>query len=129
MLPHLARLAGVGRYWSSQLVVTTAGAPHAESRPGWLDRLNLYRATAALPPVVEEAVLSGPILQHARYMVQHDVVQHSQNLRHRDATSEGAARDAVVLIPRQPLRPGTSYRVIVEVNHRRIDWTFGVAGV
>ena len=39
-----------------------------------------------------------------------------------------AARDAVVLIPRGPLRPGSSYRAVVEVDGRVIDWTFAVSG-
>ena len=39
-----------------------------------------------------------------------------------------AARDAVVLIPREPLRPGSSYRAVVEVDGRLIDWTFAING-
>jgi hypothetical protein len=30
------------------------------------------------------------------------------------------------MIPREPLRSGISYRAVVEVNGRLIDWTFGV---
>jgi hypothetical protein len=37
-----------------------------------------------------------------------------------------ASRNAVILIPRQPLRFGASYRAVVEVNGRVIDWTFGI---
>jgi hypothetical protein len=70
-------------------------SPHAESGAGWLSRLNHYRQTAMLPPVIEEPRLSGPVLQHARYMVMHDVLKHSQNRRHAWATREGAAAAAV----------------------------------
>ena len=76
------------------LALATADTPRAE--PGnWLDRLNYYRATAALPPVVEEPSLSGAVLQHARYMVNHDVVEHAQKARHRWATPAGAEAAAV----------------------------------
>jgi hypothetical protein len=37
-----------------------------------------------------------------------------------------AARNAIILIPREPLRPGSSYRAVVDVNGRQIDWTFAV---
>lgn len=48
-----------------------------------------------LPPVVEDAALSGAVLQHARYMVLHGVVKHSQKRRDSGATPEGAAAAAV----------------------------------
>src|SRR5262245_41189054 len=37
------------------------------------------------------------------------------------------AHDAIVLVPRNPLKPGRSYRVMVDVNGQRIDWTFRVS--
>jgi hypothetical protein len=76
------------------LAFVAADAPRADSST-WLERLNFYRASAALPPVVEEPSLSAPVLQHARYMVNHDVVEHSQNARRRWATSAGAEAAAV----------------------------------
>jgi hypothetical protein len=76
------------------LALATAATPRADSG-NWLDRLNFYRASAALPPVVEEPSLSGGVLQHARYMVNHDVVEHAQNARRRWATAEGAEAAAV----------------------------------
>jgi hypothetical protein len=77
------------------LAVLTTEFPHADSRPGWLDRLNLYRAAALLPPVLEDPGLSGAVRQHARYMVMHGVVVHAQKPRKRWATPEGAAAAAV----------------------------------
>ena len=81
------------------LALWSANAASAENAnlvaTTWLDRLNFYRATAALPPVVEEAALSGPVAQHARYMVAHDVIQHSQNSRRSWWTPEGAVAATV----------------------------------
>jgi hypothetical protein len=37
------------------------------------------------------------------------------------------ARDAVVIIPREPLNPGAVYRVSVTANGRTTTWSFGVA--
>jgi len=76
------------------LVLAAPGAPNAEPGSTWLDRLNFYRAMASLPPVVEDPALSGAVLQHARYMVKHGVVTHSQNRRVSWATPEGAAAAA-----------------------------------
>jgi hypothetical protein len=76
-------------------ICAVAGNPNAEPGPDWLNRLNLYRATALLPPLVEDPGLSGAVLEHARYMVVHGVVRHSQNRRDSWATPEGAAAAAV----------------------------------
>jgi hypothetical protein len=93
MLRHALRLSTA----ILLLVLAAAQRPTAETAPatGWLDRLNFYRASASLPPVVEDPQLSGGVRQHARYMVMHDAVKHSQNRRHSGATPEGAAAAAV----------------------------------
>jgi hypothetical protein len=70
-------------------------AENAEPPSTWLARVNFYRAMAALPPVVEEPTLSATVQQHARYMVAHDVIQHSQNSHRSWSTPEGAAAAAV----------------------------------
>ena len=67
----------------------------ADTPATWLERLNFYRATAALPPVSEAPSLSGPVSLHARYMVVHDVIRHSEKRRHAGATAEGAEAAAV----------------------------------
>jgi hypothetical protein len=72
-----------------------AAAPRAESSAAWLDRLNFYRAAAALPPVTEDTALSGGVRLHARYMLAHGVVQHSEDRRRRWATPEGDAAAGV----------------------------------
>ena len=97
--PGAATMAGFARTVERVVLVVVficavAGNPNAEPGPDWLARLNLYRATALLPPVVEDPGLSGAVLEHARYMVAHGVVRHSQNRRDRWATPGGAAAAA-----------------------------------
>jgi hypothetical protein len=78
------------------LVIFAAVCTAAADAPAtWLDRLNFYRASAALPPVTEAPSLSAPVSLHARYMVMHDVIVHSEKRRHAEATAEGAAAAAV----------------------------------
>lgn len=74
---------------------STPRAENAEPSSAWLERVNFYRAMAALPPVVEAPALSATVVQHARYMVAHDVIQHSQNRRRSWSSPEGAAAAAV----------------------------------
>jgi len=76
-------------------IFAASPVPRADPGPGWLERLNRYRAAAFLPPVVEDAALSAAVMQHARYMVLHGVVKHSQKRRDSGATPDGAAAAAV----------------------------------
>jgi hypothetical protein len=78
----------------SLLVLASSSAPTAQAASSWLDRLNFYRATALLPPVVEDPVLSGAVRQHAQYMLANGVVKHSEDRRAAGATVEGAAAAA-----------------------------------
>jgi hypothetical protein len=77
------------------IIFAVVRTPAADAPETWLDRLNFYRGTAALPPVTEEPSLSAPVSLHARYMVMHDVIIHSEKRRHRAATAEAAAAAAV----------------------------------
>ena len=77
------------------LCAFAASAAPPDAPVSWLDRVNFYRATAALPPVAEDPSLSTAVLEHARYMVQHDEVKHSENPRARGATRAGAAAAAL----------------------------------
>jgi hypothetical protein len=72
------------------IILAAVRTPAADAPVSWLDRLNFYRATAALPPVSEAPSLSAPVSLHARYMVMHDVIRHSEKRRHAGATAEGA---------------------------------------
>lgn len=70
-------------------------AVRAENRTVWLDRVNAFRASAALPPVVEEPALSEAVREHARYMVRHDRIEHAQDSRRRGASRSGATAASV----------------------------------
>lgn len=73
--------------------------PRADDKSSWLDRVNFYRATAGLPPVEEDRDLSGAVSEHARYMVRHDEIAHTQNRRRSLSTAAGAqAAAASVLV-------------------------------
>ena len=75
---------------------TSPAAEHGHAPPvDWLERVNFYRASASLPPVAEEASLSAPVSEHARYMVVHDVLDHRQDRRQRWSTPGGATAAAV----------------------------------
>jgi Cysteine-rich secretory protein family len=76
-------------------VLVPTRTPNADPGSTWLDRLNFYRATASLPLLVEDPALSAAIRQHARYMVMHGIVEHSEDRREAWATREGAAAAAV----------------------------------
>jgi hypothetical protein len=85
MLRHLAAIALV-----SAGLFALAAAPLAGDDNSWLDRVNFYRGTAGLPPVTEDPDLSGAVAEHARYMVKHDEIKHTQNRRRALATAAGA---------------------------------------
>jgi uncharacterized protein YkwD len=61
----------------------------------WLARLNFYRSMAMLPPVAEDPALSVGPLDHARYMVRHDVIKHVEGPLDAWATLAGAKAAAV----------------------------------
>ena len=70
----------------SLAIVVLAATPLADDRNSWLDRVNFYRATAGLGPVEEDPSLSGAVSEHARYMVKHDEIKHTQNRKRALAT-------------------------------------------
>ena len=94
MLRHLATIAFV-----IGGLLALAAMPLAGDDNAWLDRVNFYRATAGLAPVQEDPALSGAVSEHARYMVKHDEIKHTQNRRRALATPAGAeAAAASVLV-------------------------------
>src|SRR5687768_13838989 len=94
MLLRPSRTAGVLLVCVSVLAAT----PLADDRLSCLDRVNFYRATAGLPPVQEDPDLSGAVAQHARYMVKHDEIKHTQNRRRALATPAGAEAAAASVL-------------------------------
>src|SRR5687767_4297496 len=79
-------------------VCALAATPLADDRLSWLDRVNFYRASAGLPPVEEDPGLSGAVAEHARYMVRHDEIKHTQNRRRALATPAGAEAAAASVL-------------------------------
>jgi hypothetical protein len=83
-------------------LLAVAGTPRADSSTPWLARLNVYRAMASLPPVVESPRLSRAAFQHARYMVMHGRVRHTESPSDAWFTRDGAAAAAVSNIAGSP---------------------------
>ena len=83
-------------------LLAVAGTPRADSSKPWLARVNLYRAMASLPPVVENPRLSRAAFNHARYMVMHGKVRHAENPGDAWFTRDGAAAAAVSNIAGSP---------------------------
>jgi len=76
--------------------VTIAIATFMPSAPAaaagtWLDAVNAYRASAALPPVTENGTFSGGDLQHSQYLVENDAYGHDESPTLPYYTPTGAA--------------------------------------
>jgi hypothetical protein len=63
---------------ASTAVVLFFSANVFAAQPGWLTRVNDYRAQAGVNPVVEDPELSRIDLLHAKYSVLNKVLQHSE---------------------------------------------------
>ena len=113
-------------------------AMHTEEYPSPLTSCPGYRAPSGLPLIVqmgdgskvpevlgsvimtEAGTLEGCVFTEATYR---NPVASAQEL----GRSILGARDAVVLIPKLPLRSAVDYRVVIEIaGERRVDWRFGV---
>ena len=113
---------------------------HLDEYPSPLTSCPGYAAPAGLPIIIQlgpghiTPEILGSVVSDGERFLEHCVFD-EHTYRNRDARERAlgrsilAARDAVVLIPREPLRAGASYRVVVEANRRRIDWTFRVAAL
>jgi hypothetical protein len=113
-------------------------AVHVAEYPSPLTSCPGYQAPTGLPLIVQLGS-SGKALHVTRsFITEADrVLEHcifnGRTYRNPDRVQQQigrrilAARDALVLIPRQPLRPGSRYRAVVEVNGRLIDWTFVIS--
>jgi hypothetical protein len=93
-------------------VVSLLAAPlgnrvRAQALPEWLVRVNLYRGTAGLPPLAEDASYNDGEKQNARYIVKTDTLKHSEDPANRWYTPEGAAAAAASNIVALPT-PGAS---------------------
>lgn len=57
----------------------------------WISYVSFWRSVAHLPPVTERATLSAACELHARYMVENDVIQHSEDPSNPFYSAEGDA--------------------------------------
>lgn len=57
-------------------IAVQAPLPAAAAGPGWLDRLNAWRASTNLPPLSENTTWDQGDYNHAQYMVMDDLVTH-----------------------------------------------------
>jgi hypothetical protein len=111
-------------------------AAHVEEYPSPLTSCTGYTAPAGLPLIIQLGPNATP---HVRASA---ILEGNRSLAHcvfdggtywnrddgerRLGRSILASRGAIVMIPRDPLRPGANYRATVDVNGLRIDWTFSV---
>ena len=143
VVPNLIKLAPwvwdnikVIYYWFLASVPLVA---HTEEYPSPLSSCEGYRAPTGLPLIIQLGTgarvphVLGSYIGNSLGPLDHCVFDEG-TYRNDDREEERlgrsilAARDAVVLIPRAPLRRGESYRVVVEVaGLQRIDWQFTVA--
>jgi hypothetical protein len=112
-------------------------ATHTAEYPSPLTSCPGYKAPTGLPLIVQlgpdaaPAHVTGSWITEGERLLEHCVFD-EDTYRNRDgiqktlARSILAARNAIVLIPREPLRSGSSYRAVIMVNGRQIDWTFAV---
>jgi hypothetical protein len=105
--------------------------------PNPLSSCNGYKTPTGLPLVVQigsgdgvTRVTRSSISEDDRaleHCVFDETTYHNGNkVQQRVGRSILAARDAIVLIPRKPLKAGFQYRAIIDVSGRRIEWTFRV---
>ena len=112
-------------------------ATHTAEYPSPLTSCPGYRAPAGLPliiqlgPAAPAPQVTGSWITESGQVLAHCIFSEG-TYRNRDggqrelARSILAAHNAIILIPREPLRSGSRYRAVVEVNGLQIDWTFAV---
>ena len=110
---------------------------HISEYPDPLASCPGYSAPAGLPLIVQMGSglgvprVTGSWITDGERWLEHCTFDES-TYRNRDAAQQTlgrsilAARDAIVLIPRAPLRNGVSYRAGVDVDGRVVDWRFSV---
>jgi hypothetical protein len=110
---------------------------HSGEYPDPLGSCPKYRAPVGLPILVQLGSGSGrPVVTATKISEGGQPIEHcvfdETTFRHRDAEQQRIgrrildARDAVVLIPRAPLRSGSRYTVDVAADERIIRWSFSV---
>jgi hypothetical protein len=120
--------------------VTVPLAAHTGEYPSPLTSCAGYQAPSGLPLIVQTG--SGgkvPEVLGSLVLDESGPLEHcwftEATYRNPSASEQAlgravlASRDAVIVVPRRPLRNGSTYRVILELaRERRIDWSFRIAG-
>jgi hypothetical protein len=112
-------------------------AAHTAEFPSPLASCPGYKAPAGLPLIVQMGPGAGVPrvtrtgIWDGTQWLEHCVFDESTYYnRNRGEEELGrsilASRDAIVLVPREPLTFGSRYRVQIEADGRFIDWTFGI---
>lgn len=124
--------------WPSNGATVPIGT-HTAEHPSPLTSCPGYAVPAGLPLIVQLG--AGAEIPHVTRtsiadgdrLLEHCVFDES-TYRNRNSVEQALGRsilgssDAIILIPREPLRAGSSYRVHVEAGRQAIDWTFTVGG-
>lgn len=103
--------------------VVPAGASDGDQ--AWLERLNEVRANAGLGSVVERADWSRAATEHARYLVQHGILEHGQDPTLAGASAQGtfAARTGNLYGASFPATPTRAMQTWIN-SPRHARWLF-----
>jgi hypothetical protein len=110
---------------------------HTSEYPSPLTSCDGYASPAGLPLVVQlgsgELVPTGTksMIWLGKKPVEHCIFDETSYRNPNGADQQLgrailAARDAIVIVPKYPLKPGATYRVTLESTGRKIDWSFKV---
>ncbi len=109
----------VGWFTGPAATITPGPPPTANACPvpGWLARLNYWRATAGLPPLVENGSWSQGDHLHAIYMVKNQLVTHYETpgVPFYTAAGDTAARNSNIEVN----------SVTTSTDDKAIDWWMG----
>ena len=115
-------------------------AAHTDEDPSPLTSCEGYRAPSGLPLIVQTGSGSKvPEVLGSLVLDETGPLEHcwftETTYRNPSASEQAlgrsvlASRDAIIIVPRRPLRNGSTYRVVLELaREQRIDWSFRVAG-
>ena len=117
---------------------TTPLRRHVGERPSPLTSCPGYEAPTGLPVILQVGSGLTTLTVTSHSFMRDDIqLEHcvfdGTNYYHPDSSEQNlgrailGARDAIVLIPREPLISGAEYRVSIEVNDANYSWSFAVS--
>jgi hypothetical protein len=135
-LPDAARAARFPVLWPANGTTVPIGT-HTSEWPSPLTSCAGYSAPAGLPIIVQLGtgnlvpVGTKSMLWLGKHKVEHCIFDET-SYRNPNASEQQlgrsilAARDAIVIVPKYPLKSGATYRVELESSGQSIDWQFKV---